>query len=168
MARVRHVDLVFVDESDEGCGALVGGLRVAGVEGNLHQLLPLALYLIKGLVQRLHDLLLRFCALQVLLEVPVQVFAAVVCQLPAIAPVEDCGTVAGEAAPELPAAQAIVVRLIGRPLQGLNAMPDLVSQDGRLKSSGFFFFIDGGGLALSAGSSNHRLPVATIISTPSG
>lgn len=157
-----------MDDGHEGCRALVGGLRVAGVEGNLHQLLPLALYLIKGLVQRLHDLLLRFCALQVLLEVLVQVFAAVVRQLPAIAPVEDCGTVAGEAASELPAAQAIVVRLIGRPLQGLNTVPDLVSQDGRLKSSGFFFFIDGGGLALSTGSSNHRLPVTTVVSTPSG
>ena len=157
-----------MDEGDEGRGALVGGLWVPGVKGDFHKLFPLAFYLIKRLIQRAHDLLLSFRALQVLLEVPVQVFAAVVRQLPAIAPVEDCGTVAGEAAPELPAAQAIVVRLIGRPLQGLNTVPDLVSQDGRLKSSGFFFFIDGGGLALSAGRSNHRLPVTTVISTPSG
>ena len=131
-----------MDEGDEGRGALVGGLWVPGVKGDFHKLFPLAFYLIKRLIQRTHDLLLSFRALQVLLEVQMKILTAIIRQLPSVVSVEDCRVVAGEAASELTAAQAIVVWLIRGPLQSLNSMPDLVSQDAGAGASrgGFCFF----------------------------
>ena len=71
-----------------------------------------------------------------------KILAAIIRQLPSVVSVEDCRVVAGEAASELTAAQAIVVWLIRGPLQSLNSMPDLVAQDAGAGASrgGLCFF----------------------------
>ena len=99
------------------------------MECNLHGLFPLSFYLIKRPVQRLHDLHLSFSASKMLLKVQMKIFAAIIRQLPTIVTIEDCSVVAIKITSELSAAQAIVVRLICRPLQSLNPVPNLISQD---------------------------------------